>query len=545
LAPIFHLVRLAIGPAWQCVRVDPERGFMERELKLEIETADIKKLRATPALASFQTEPPHLEQLTSIYFDTADLYLHRRGVSLRTRAAGEVRRQTLKDRGIKNAGLYQRAEYETAVNSDLPDLAAMRRALPPSSGLSHILEREGLAAALKPIFATRVQRTIWLLQLPQGADIEFALDQAVLEYEGQAVPFQEVELELKRGEIQHLYGLALELLRAIPLRLSYRSKGDRGYALIASEHRKTEPSDDSSARAVKAQPLKLKKRDSAKQALKAMVQNCLSQIQGNESGVVLEHDAGSIHQMRVGLRRLRSAFDLMKPWINAPSLLREELRWIAGELGHARDWYVLADVTLPATLAQAEGAEIDLLHSNVKEQAKLNTERAARAAGSARYARLMLELLFWLERLPASDGESAGPEGAGVPLKKIAAKVLRHRHRKLIQRGRHLADLDVHTRHRARIAAKKLRYATEFFASLYPKRTMHRYCAALSKLQDDLGWRNDAVAADLLLNSIISEQPRTQSGAHYVRGFLAARTSADHSALKVLWKRFKRLSYVQ
>jgi CHAD domain-containing protein len=112
----------------------------------------------------------------------------------------------------------------------------------------------------------------------------------------------------------------------------------------------------------------------------------------------------------------------------------------------------------------------------------------------------------------------------------------------LIKRGKRLADLDDHRRHRARIAAKKVRYATEFFASMCPRRAVRHYVDALTALQDDLGWRNDAVVADQLLKSVPRESPEAASGAAFARGYLASRVAADHQILKKLWKRFRRLS---
>ncbi len=116
---------------------------------------------------------------------------------------------------------------------------------------------------------------------------------------------------------------------------------------------------------------------------------------------------------------------------------------------------------------------------------------------------------------------------------------MRARHRKLLKRGRRLPKLDAQRRHRARIAAKKLRYATEFFASLYPRQRLRRYRAVLSSLQDDLGWRNDVAVADGLLGALQAERPRTAIGAGFARGYLIARVAADQKALRRLWTRFR------
>lgn len=85
---------------------------------------------------------------------------------------------------------------------------------------------------------------------------------------------------------------------------------------------------------------------------------CLAQVHANERGVVAGHDPSSVHQMRVGLRRLRSARDLFAPVIPAFPGLDDELRWIASELGAARDWEVLARSTLERAAASGHPDEL-------------------------------------------------------------------------------------------------------------------------------------------------------------------------------------------
>jgi inorganic triphosphatase YgiF len=135
----------------------------------------------------------------------------------------------------------------------------------------------------------------------------------------------ETELGLKQGHPETLYRVALELLETVPLRIDHRSKADIGYALLVAEHSET----------VKAQPVQLKKRDSVQESFCAIARNCLDQVHANERGVVSSHDPSSVHQMRVGLRRLRLALDLFAKVIPAFSGLDDELRWIASELGAA------------------------------------------------------------------------------------------------------------------------------------------------------------------------------------------------------------------
>jgi CHAD domain-containing protein len=247
--------------------------------------------------------------------------------------------------------------------------------------------------------------------------------------------------------------------------------------------------------------------------------------------------------MRVGLRRLRSALDLFADEIPAYAGLGEELRWIASELGAARDWEVLAGSTLERAGTCASPDEILPVRQVCEQIAANNRQLAAAAVESARYTRLVLQFVTWLNRQGWRDGMSDKQRGSiDRPASQFAADVLRRRHRILIKRGKRLAELDDHRRHRARIAAKKVRYATEFFASLCPRRAVRHYVDALTALQDDLGWRNDAVVADQLLKSVPRVSPDAASGAAFARGYLASRAAADHQTLKKLWKKFRRLS---
>ncbi|MEA3120358.1 MAG: hypothetical protein QOI13_3628 [Paraburkholderia sp.] len=507
---------------------------MERELKMELSEGQAKALRNGPFLASLLTEAPHTEQVISTYFDTEDLAIHRCGASLRVRTAGDRHVQTLKTNGSVRAGLYEREEIETVLDGVHPDPGALRAKIPKNSGIRKLMRDREMASRLEAVFVTRVDRQISLLRLPQGDEIEVAVDEGVVEAGSATARIYEVEMELKSGEPDHLYQFALDLLNALPMKIGYFSKGDRGYELVVQEH--NEP--------VRAQPLTLKKHDALEQAFQRIVQNCLAQIHGNERGVVSGHDPSNVHQMRVGLRRLRSAFDLFADLIMPPPFLQEELKWIANELGAARDWEVLASSTLPTAFDLApEDTKADVVKQASRELASQNRTRAMAAVDSVRYTRLVIELTRWLDtagwRAAMNEDQRAALD---EPITDFARKTLFKRHRKLLRRGQNLPDLDARLRHRARIAAKKLRYATEFFASLYPEQAIRHYLVALGKLQDDLGWRNDVAVSDGLLKTLASEHPETTTGSGYVRGYLASRVAADRDVLQKLWKRFRRLS---
>ncbi|CAM2185765.1 triphosphatase [Burkholderia latens] len=505
---------------------------MERELKLRVSVNDLDKLRHAPLLAHANGARAR-QQLTSTYFDTAALAFHKCAASLRVRAVGNERIQTLKLEGSPQAGLFDRDEFEMPVDGDAPDLTLLRDKLPDDTDCGRLVRDEATAPDLRPVFVTRINRTVLPLRLPSGDEVEVALDKGTVDANASSLPIAAVELELKRGRAENLYGIALELLDVVPLRIDHESKADLGYGLLVAEHQP----------AVKAQPVQLTRDDSIEDAFCRIVRNCLDQIHANERGVESGHDPSSVHQMRVGLRRLRSALDLFEKAIPAFPGLDHELRWIAGELGAARDWEVLAGTTLDHAGTNGNQDEIRPVRHACQRIAITNRQRAAAAVQSVRYTRLALRLASWLNRKGWRDGMSDEQRAALVqPARPFARDVLRRRHRKLIKRGKRLADLDDHRRHRARIAAKKVRYATEFFASLCSKQAVRAYVGALTGLQDDLGWRNDAVVADRLLKALPRTSPEAAPGAGFARGFLAARAASDHQTLKKLWSRFKRLS---
>jgi inorganic triphosphatase YgiF len=309
---------------------------MERELKLRVRIEDVEKLRHAPLLAQSKDGSDSSQLLTSTYFDTPELAFHGCKASLRVRAVGNERRQTLKLEGSAQAGLFDRDEFEMPVDSDTPDLKLLQDQIGADTDCGRLIRDDATAVRLTPVFVTRIKRSAIPLRLPSGDELEAALDEGTIDADSGSVPIAAVELELRHGQAESLYGVALELLEAVPLRIDHLSKADLGYELLVAEH----------SDAVKAQPVQLSRRDSVEDAFCSIARNCLDRVHANERGVVSGHDPSTVRQMRVGLRRLRSALDLFAKMIPGYPGLDEELRWIASELGAARDWEVLAGSTL-------------------------------------------------------------------------------------------------------------------------------------------------------------------------------------------------------
>ena len=263
-------------------------------------------------------------------------------------------------------------------------------------------------------------------------------------------------------------------------------------------------------------------------AFHAVIGNCLAQIGGNAAGIIVSQDSEYVHQMRVGLRRLRVALGVFSALAPCPPALQREIDWLAGELGALRDWDVLTETTLPRlALLHPDEAGLESLRQAAADSAAKRRHLLVDAVSSERYTRLLSMLKKWQRGAPKRQAE--------VSLVHFAGDALRCAYKKLQRRGKHLDDAAM--RHRTRIAAKKMRYALEFFASLYPTGKVRRFVKILSRLQDVLGRLNDITVADGLLRQLARRAPNA-AGAGFARGALASAAADDVARLD---KRIKRL----
>lgn len=463
----------------------------EVELKLLINTADIAKLRRHPLLKAHAATRPSVRHLVSIYFDTPDLDLRQQRVALRVRRVGQRWVQTVKGGGDVRAGLHRRGEWEDPVARAHPDLTKIQ-----TPELIRLFSSPQVRDRLQPLFSTEFRRTAWHLQWENGDQVELALDQGEVKSGEHSWPISEIELELKHGNAARLHQVALELQQAIPLRLEGISKAERGYNLFHP----------SPPLLVKAVMPKITAAMSVAQAFQAIAWNCIGHWTANQEGVLVADEPEFIHQMRVALRRLRSALPLFKSAIPSESYaaIAVELKWLAGELGPARNWDVFVSQTLPPVLAQFPGDEsLPRLGQEAMRKQAAAREQARRALLSPRYDRLLLNLGAWL----LADGWHADASAAHKrrlqdPVPSLARRMLGRRHKTVHGHGPRLAEMPPEERHEVRIAVKKLRYATEFFSALYPPKLARPYLDAMSVLQDELGVLNDVATTRGLLDEL-------------------------------------------
>lgn len=508
---------------------------MEVELKLLVEAQYRDAILQHPLFNAANTSLPREQKQLDRYFDTPEKRLHRRRIGLRVRRIKNRWVQNIKAPGQgawRGDALLRRGEWEWPVAGPVPELERLRDIIDDKAVRRDLSDAPALQKRLTMVFASRVKRTVWDVRLPEGGQIECALDLGTLECGERELPISELELELKAGDARQLFDLALGLQQDIPMHLGHRSKAERGYALLEDRHEQ----------AVKAAPLSLPPHSTVEQAAVAIVSNCLAHMQDNDQRVAHDNDVESLHQMRVGMRRLRSALALFKDLIALPPELQAELDWLAAELGGARDWDVLAGATLPAVARKTlDGAHIGGVQQAALEQAHVHHERTAAAIDSPRYARMMLKLSRWVvTRGWREDAASMAAHGPALaqPVRPFARKVIRRGQRRLQRRAANLKSASPAARHRLRIAAKKSRYATEFFASLFPARAVRRYVKGLSQLQETLGLLNDFAVAERLMGELAHTHADMEAGLGFVRGVLAAEVRSEDRKARKLWKMF-------
>jgi inorganic triphosphatase YgiF len=325
-----------------------------------------------------------------------------------------------------------------------------------------------------------------------GSRILVTLDEGRIESAAGDTGLCELELELERGEVADLFGLAQALAETAPLRLGILSKSARGFALL--DGAKPSPS--------KAEPVSLSPEADAGAVFRSVARACLRHLRLNETAFLEgPRNPSALHQMRVALRRLRSALSLFAPLFEddpKAAALGDEIKRVTEPFGTARNLDVFLHDTLPV-LAEHNGGDAAL--KGIEEKALAAREQAYSAVQaileSPQWRGLLLDVAGWVEAGAWSGQDAARQDG-----RHFAAGILDGARRRLKKRGRGLRHLDAHTRHRARISAKKLRYGAEFFADLFPKpkaqKRQKAFGDALSDLQDHLGALNDIETARTL-----------------------------------------------
>ncbi len=272
-------------------------------------------------------------------------------------------------------------------------------------------------------------------------------------------------------------------------------------------------------------------------ALLAALGHLLQVMLGHAPGCRLGAGPEGVHQTRVALRRLRSVLKSFGAAAACPEVKEfdQGLRALATALGPARDWDVFLAGT-GAAAAEAIGGDRRLLALLKAGEARRQEAYGAlrRMLDGPAFPRLVLAGLGLMLLRPWRAGP---PEQAALldqPLADFAGGLLDKRWHRLRKRGEDIDEHGAEALHEVRLDAKRLRYAAELFAPLWPGKPARRFLRRLAALQEELGLANDVTVARGLVGSLGGGVPAWAVGA--MEGFAAARTGGARRHALEAWE---------
>ena len=515
----------------------------ETELKFRIPAARLAAVRRAVATRTAVVEP-----LAAVYLDTPGEHLAQARVALRLRREGVQWVQTLKAEG---AGAMQRLEHNVPLGqpggagnggdgADSPAGAkrpthdlARHAGTEAGALLGRVLAGAGNAPLVER-YATEVRRTRRTLR-HGGALIELALDEGRIRAGTASCAVCEIEFELLSGPPQALLAVASRWVDRFGLVLDVRSKSERGHRLATGQ---------ASSAPTRARPLTLSARSGLDSVLAAMLGNALGQVLANASVLATPDDAPAaaaaaaaaaaevaaapahhplpdtelLHQLRVGLRRLRTVLTLFAGLLPpAVTGLSPALATVFAQLGAARDRDAMAEWLWPAL--QAAGAPAMPLSADPDTG---GPQALSALLTSPAVQQLWLALLGatlpggLVQPDPALGGEPAAR--TAPPVRQVLREPLQRLLRQVRRDAARFNQLDTTARHRLRRRIKRLRYAVELSASLWPAKRCARFLRALQRAQTPLGAFNDSVVAQDYCQALVARDPQ----AWFAVGWLAA-----------------------
>jgi triphosphatase len=301
--------------------------------------------------------------------------------------------------------------------------------------------------------------------------------------------------------------------------------------LIAANEKKTvlSPCGAPPSNHVKSRPIEIKKDASLDEAIALTLSSCLEHFIANQPSSGQLGAIEQVHQMRVALRRLRAAVGLFRRAIQSAELeiAAERAKTIAARLGAARDLDVFGQNMETGAFAKFRGepsfyALLDAVECR-RRGAYDDVRTLLEAPQTSQFVTELRSALLRRAWTPASALDNHVATSKPGTARVFAANALERLHHRALKRTKRLASRPEHEQHLARIALKKVRYAGEFFQSLFDdKKGARAYLRVAAKSQDELGVYNDMAVATKLLQDIgRSNGANTAYAAGFVRGWLA------------------------
>jgi inorganic triphosphatase YgiF len=496
----------------------------EIELKFLASEATFRAMEQSPLFGTRSSTRGR--RLLSTYFDTEAGDLRRQRMALRVRQARSGSLQTLKWEDGNPVSRFQRGEMEVPTPSSVPDLALF------GEDLARTLHRSLQDRPLRPSFSTDIRR-VTRKAMAGGSEIEAAFDTGTIIAGSRRQAVREVELELKSGDPADLYQFGLTVASSFPIRLGVLSKADRGVALAT----------EAAAASVRARQPALAGQ-TVDEVLGAIIAACIDHFIANWPAFEGGDQEEAVHQMRVALRRLRSALALFHRAFPCPEFvtLRAEAKRLASAMGEARNWDVFAALLQAGPMAAfPDEAGFEAVMAAAADRRKAGYSHVAGVIADPATTRFVLAAQAFVVRRGWRNA-LAVPDLARLaePASHFAASSLRRLHKRVRKRGRHLMTLPAEERHEVRIALKNLRYAADFFGVLFDAEAKVRdYARQGSHLQDVLGAFNDTVMVADLVRQLPSDGADAARAVGLVLGWYGHAERTQDGSLQRAWKSFK------
>jgi inorganic triphosphatase YgiF len=509
------------------------KSAREIELKLELDPKAQDTIKRVGTFEGFTAGKAVTKTLQSIYFDTPEQTLRKSKISLRVRKSGKSWIQTAKIGTGVMGGLSSPIEAEHPVKGRALDFSV----IDDPAVRNRLLELIG-DAPLSECFETVMKRTTRELSgKSDGAHIELAFDTGNILAGGGSQPLVELEMELKAGPSLAVFEAAKALLKDVPFRFSPYSKAERGY-------RFAEGQTSEELTPFFASKISLAADGIVEHAFRDIVRSCLTQIANNRLAVLSSSDPEGTHQLRIGLRRLRSAFKLFRPELNPATTMPLDTmaRTIAAQAGALRDLDVLIDEIVSPLIKEAPTSISfnSLLEDLESVRAKSTRTILADDLKSTEVNAFLLDLAAYTECRGWLDPENFNQtELLAQPIKAQANKALAKQWKKILGYGKRIEQLSIPERHEMRKAMKKMRYGIEFFGCLYQKEAVRPFLKRMKKLQNIFGYLNDIAMAEQLPEKCSQSgrnDPSTAQAIGFVIGWHEAQCQSSWQHAKGYWE---------
>jgi len=316
---------------------------------------------------------------------------------------------------------------------------------------------------------------------------------------------------------------------------------------------------DGKPHAVKAEAALVPRDAVAEDAFSLTLAQCRWHIAANIPAVIEAREIEGVHQMRVGLRRLRVALAAFGEEFRTPVLenLRARAKIFAQFLAPARDMDVFVDELFePAARANGALEAFDVLRARAQEARRGAWEDAVECISSRAFMDFVSDVAQAIdERVWYHSARGRAPARGLVafetPAQVLAGRMLDHRFSQARKRAKRLDTLNDAQRHLFRISLKKLRYSSDFFAPLYDKKKVAKFQKRLSRMQDILGALNDVAVARSTLEHLValgSAGPMATAedlsfAAGIVYGWHLDRAARSWEDAVRCWKKFSRTEH--